>query len=230
MRKNLGKISICPTGAWDETINYTTLDAVSYRGSAYVAKQDSIGILPTNSDYWMALTEFKNVIYLSASKTTIKSGSEEIITFTALPVPDNGDPIIFELYNSNSQKVTPNALGIATYNGASLNTQTGILTTSEYDTNFQISVVAKISETLKSVPVIINVLGTVRATELIITGDSTIEEIKDYHYTIETTPANTTESIVETEVSVDKVEIPLEFFLCNRTTNYNKTWYLYIYF
>lgn len=55
MKRNLGKISICPRGEWDETERYSILDAVNYRGSSYLAKQNSIGILPTNTDYWMLL-------------------------------------------------------------------------------------------------------------------------------------------------------------------------------
>ena len=55
MKKNLGKISICPMGEWNEATKYSILDAVSFRGSSYLAKQKSTGILPINTDYWMLL-------------------------------------------------------------------------------------------------------------------------------------------------------------------------------
>lgn len=48
----LGPVGYNPTGEYDETHEYERLDVVYYEGSSYVAKTDSIGQLPTNTDYW----------------------------------------------------------------------------------------------------------------------------------------------------------------------------------
>ena len=153
-----------------------------------------------------------DTVLIRASKTTVKSGNGETITFTTLPVPDSADPVTFDLYNENDQKLTPNLSGIATWKGASLNTQTGVITTTDYSTDFYVSVVAKISESVQSTPVVINVTKTIRATDLSVTGNSTLNTITDYHYSVSPLPANTTESIESITVNINKIIIPLTGF------------------
>ena len=48
----LGPVGFNPTGEYDNTHKYERLDVVYYEGSSYVALQESIGQLPTNTDYW----------------------------------------------------------------------------------------------------------------------------------------------------------------------------------
>lgn len=50
---DLGKVMVTPEGEYSASKQYHFLSLVSFQGSAYVAKQDVIGILPTNSSYWM---------------------------------------------------------------------------------------------------------------------------------------------------------------------------------
>lgn len=53
----LGPVGFKPTGAYDNTREYKKLDVVTYQGSSYVAKSDSIGQLPTDTEYWICLAK-----------------------------------------------------------------------------------------------------------------------------------------------------------------------------
>lgn len=48
----LGPVGFNPTGPYDATRTYQKLDVVYYQGSSYVAISDSLGQLPTNTEYW----------------------------------------------------------------------------------------------------------------------------------------------------------------------------------
>lgn len=48
----LGPVGLNPTGEYNNTKKYERLDVVLYEGSSYVALKDSIGQLPTNTEYW----------------------------------------------------------------------------------------------------------------------------------------------------------------------------------
>lgn len=50
--RTLGPVGLNPTGEYDNTHKYERLDVVYYEGSSYVALKESIGQLPTNTDYW----------------------------------------------------------------------------------------------------------------------------------------------------------------------------------
>lgn len=53
MATDLGKVGIVAKGAWSSLATYEVLDAVSYNGETYIAKQDvPAGKLPTNTTYW----------------------------------------------------------------------------------------------------------------------------------------------------------------------------------
>lgn len=53
----LGRVGMLPKGPWSETETYEKLDVVSSNGNSFVALKPSTGIQPTNTEYWMALTE-----------------------------------------------------------------------------------------------------------------------------------------------------------------------------
>lgn len=53
----LGRVGMLPKGAWSEATAYEKLDVVSNNGNSFVALKPSTGIQPTNTEYWMALTE-----------------------------------------------------------------------------------------------------------------------------------------------------------------------------
>lgn len=50
-----GRVAIVPKGNWSDIIQYEKLDLVYHLGSSYLAKQRSIGIDPTNEDFWMLI-------------------------------------------------------------------------------------------------------------------------------------------------------------------------------
>ena len=53
MATNLGKVGIVMKGDWSSSETYEVLDAVSYSGSLYIAKQNvPANTLPTNTTYW----------------------------------------------------------------------------------------------------------------------------------------------------------------------------------
>lgn len=54
---DLGKVAVVPKGEYDAETQYEVLDAVSYQGSSYLAIEDSLGIVPTNPEYWMILSQ-----------------------------------------------------------------------------------------------------------------------------------------------------------------------------
>lgn len=44
-------------GEYDNAKTYTRLDAVSYNGSSYISLNGSVGVLPTNAEYWGKLAQ-----------------------------------------------------------------------------------------------------------------------------------------------------------------------------
>ena len=56
-RQALGKVTITPKGAYDGSTTYYRLDTVTYNGSSYMAKDTTIGNLPTNTTYWELLAQ-----------------------------------------------------------------------------------------------------------------------------------------------------------------------------
>lgn len=55
MATDLGKVGIVMKGDWSSSATYEVLDAVSYNGGLYIAKQDvSANTAPTNTTYWQA--------------------------------------------------------------------------------------------------------------------------------------------------------------------------------
>ena len=53
---NIGRVRIAWQGEWDSNTSYVALDAVSYQGSSYVARQDvPLGTPPTNTTYFQLM-------------------------------------------------------------------------------------------------------------------------------------------------------------------------------
>ena len=51
----LGKVMMIAKGNYSDAEQYEKLDFVMYNGCSYVAKQSTIGNVPTNEDYWQLL-------------------------------------------------------------------------------------------------------------------------------------------------------------------------------
>ena len=56
-KQNLGRVAMVSKGEYSSATSYEKLDIVTYEGSSYVCKKDSIGNLPTNAEYWQLLVE-----------------------------------------------------------------------------------------------------------------------------------------------------------------------------
>ena len=55
MATDLGKVGMVMKGAWSSSATYEVLDAVSYNGGLYIAKQAvPANTAPTNTTYWQA--------------------------------------------------------------------------------------------------------------------------------------------------------------------------------
>ena len=52
----LGKVMMIAKGDYSDAEQYEKLDFVMYNGCSYVAKQSTIGNIPTNKDYWQLLS------------------------------------------------------------------------------------------------------------------------------------------------------------------------------
>lgn len=58
MATNVGKVGIVMKGTWSSSDTYEVLDAVTYSGSLYIAKQNvPAGTTPTNTTYWQLATD-----------------------------------------------------------------------------------------------------------------------------------------------------------------------------
>ena len=64
-----GRVAIVPKGNWSENATYKRLDAVTYNNALFIAKKEvSVGILPTNIEYWMKVIDGSQTIP-NATKT-----------------------------------------------------------------------------------------------------------------------------------------------------------------
>lgn len=53
----LGRVSVLFKGEYEPTTNYEKLDIVSYNGSSYACLKESVGVLPTDTNYWQLVAE-----------------------------------------------------------------------------------------------------------------------------------------------------------------------------
>ena len=73
MATNLGKVGIVAKGTWSNSASYEMLDAVSYGGNLYIAKQDvPVGTAPSYTQYWMLAVDNS----LKADKVTGATASD----------------------------------------------------------------------------------------------------------------------------------------------------------
>ena len=66
----LGKVGVVPKGEYNGATRYTKLDIVKYNGQSYMALAETIGNLPTNTEYWQLLVEkpIKGIDYYTAQE------------------------------------------------------------------------------------------------------------------------------------------------------------------
>lgn len=84
MATNVGKVGIVMKGTWNSASTYEVLDAVTYSGSLYIAKQDvPANTTPTNTTYWQLATDL-----------TAKADKVESATANGLAGLDNNGNLI----------------------------------------------------------------------------------------------------------------------------------------
>jgi len=92
--KTLGPVGFNLTGEYNNTKAYEKLDVVYYEGSSYVAKTDSIGQLPTNTEYWDCIANG----YPNSNGNKIKLISPDGNTTKYLGIDNNGELQLFNNY------------------------------------------------------------------------------------------------------------------------------------
>ena len=65
--QTLGIVSPVPKGNWNSTTQYYKLNIVRYNNSSYIAISDNKGYNPSNTAYWMLLTNDVQLPSVSSS-------------------------------------------------------------------------------------------------------------------------------------------------------------------
>lgn len=78
MATDLGKVGMRMRGDWNSSTVYEVLDAVSYAGGLYIAKQAvPANTLPTNTTYWQLAID--NNVVVESSKITPAAGITDYV-------------------------------------------------------------------------------------------------------------------------------------------------------
>lgn len=88
--EDMGPLGFNPTGNYSATRDYHKLDVVSFHGSSYAAKSDTLGNPPTDTDYWELLAEggislvydeFMKALNIAIQGNIIYNGSRKELIF-----------------------------------------------------------------------------------------------------------------------------------------------------
>lgn len=87
---NLGIVGIKNMGEYDSQTEYEKLNVVTYQGSSYCALRDTVGNLPTNTDYWQLYAQKGDIGATGATGATGPRGPQGI------PGEPSGTPLVAE--------------------------------------------------------------------------------------------------------------------------------------
>lgn len=74
MATDLGKVGIVMKGNWSSSATYEGLDAVSYNGGFYIAKQAvPANTVPTNTTYWQVAVSRNRVVFENTQSITMST-------------------------------------------------------------------------------------------------------------------------------------------------------------
>lgn len=74
-----GRVAMIPKGDYDATVTYQILDVVRYNDASYVAKKSSTGILPTDTEYWMLMTQDGLLVDDAFSETSTNPVQNKVV-------------------------------------------------------------------------------------------------------------------------------------------------------
>lgn len=118
---NAGRVRFVSRGTYNNSTQYYLFDLVDYNGSSYIAKENTLGNLPTNTQYWQLIAEKGNTGntgqtgpvgptgngILSITKTGT-SGLVDTYTITYT----NGNTTTFTITNGEDGEVTETELDV----------------------------------------------------------------------------------------------------------------------
>lgn len=147
MSASAGRVLLLFKGEYSALTTYTAMDVVFYNGSTYVAKQTTLGNVPTNTTYWQILCQGQLSGNFYGTSATAGATAEKAVT---IPTDEHfilqqGDVIgvVFTNENTaNNPTLNVNSTGAKPikYNGAVVTTselwtagEAGIITMFQYD-------------------------------------------------------------------------------------------------
>lgn len=74
-----GRVAMIPKGDYDATVTYQILDIVRYNDASYVAKKSSTGMLPTDTEYWMLMTQDGLLVDDALSETSERPAQNKVV-------------------------------------------------------------------------------------------------------------------------------------------------------
>lgn len=95
---NLGKVSLTPRGAYNETTTYEQLDVVTYNGSAYIVLQSVTGVTPPNPSYYQVIAS-KGDSGADGSSATVTAGSITMLPLGSSPTVTNAGTANAAVFN-----------------------------------------------------------------------------------------------------------------------------------
>ena len=118
---NAGRVRFVSRGTYNNSTQYYLFDLVDYNGSSYIAKENTVGNLPTNTQYWQLIAEKGNTgstgqqgpIGLTGNgiSSITKTGTSGLVdTYTITYT--NGNTTTFTITNGEDGEVTETELNV----------------------------------------------------------------------------------------------------------------------
>ena len=118
---NAGRVRFISRGTYNNSTQYYLFDLIDYNGSSYIAKENSLGNLPTNTQYWQLIAEKGNTGStgqtgpvgptgngIASIRKTGTSGLVDTYTITYT----NGNTTTFTVTNGEDGEVTETELDV----------------------------------------------------------------------------------------------------------------------
>ena len=153
---NAGRIKFNPKGIYDNSIQYSLFDLINYNGSSYIAKDNTIGNLPTNSQYWQLIAEKGETGEVSQTQfddlqEQVKDKENNQLTGTAegteIDLTDSADSRVKEMKapQGNSTQETTEGYNIIDTSNYTTETKNGVTVTRNNDGSLKLSGTASIA-------------------------------------------------------------------------------------